>query len=349
MKRLFVVLLAVVGIVAYYWLNGSNSTGGGFSMPPPVISTDLVQREPVTETIEALGTTRAWEAVDITAKTSGKVNQVHFSDNTSVSKGDVIVELVADSEMAALREAEVNLREGERLLRHYQALDKTNAVSKTLIDEQAAKVAASRARVAAAHAELDDFVIQAPFSGLLGVREVSPGALVEPGDRITTLDDVHMLKLDFTVPERWLGHIQVGQSLATRSVAFPDKTFSAEITSLGTRVDAATRAMTIVARLPNPGSLLRPGMLLSITLTSAEREALLITEQALLQEGSEKFVFRVDGDNQVHRVAVETGLRTRGKVEILSGLNPGDQVVAEGTQKVRDGITVVLATTDLPQ
>ena len=340
MKKILLGLF-VAAIVAYwFWPEFSSAPDTPPGLLPPVVSVHEVQHQPVFERLEALGTTRAWEAVDITATVTGKVDAVHFRDNTSVEKGEVVVELDADRQRAALQEAEVNLREARRLLRHYLALDKRDAVSKTLLDEQQSKVAASEARLAAARAELDDFIIRAPFSGFLGVRRVSPGTLVTPGTLITTLDAIDTLKLTFSVPERWVGRLNPGQAVTSRSVAYPGEIFEARITSVGTRVDAATRAVEVQASLANPEHKLKPGMLLAVGLVSAERRALVVDEQAIQLEGSTRFVYRLDSDNRIHRVVVDSGVRQGAIVEVLSGLDAGDRVVAEGTQKVREGMQV---------
>src|SRR5690606_26047826 len=124
-------------------------------------------------------------------------------------------------------------------------------------------------RVNAARAKLAEFDIAAPFDGYLGVRHVSVGSLVAPGTLITTLDDIDPLRLDFTVPERWIGQIRPGQAVHAASVAYPGKQFEAEITSVGTRVDPVSRAVTVHASLANPEQQLRPGMLLSVRLDSS--------------------------------------------------------------------------------
>lgn len=343
MKRLLAVIIVLSAVGLYFWLDFSAQKGQGFSLPPPVVRLDEARLAPVVDIIEAVGTTRAWEAVDITAKTAGKVSAIHFPDNAAVAAGEVIVELDAGTERAQLREAEVILEEDKRLLRHYQTLLKTQAVSKTMLEEQQAKVKAAEARVRAARAELGEFDIVAPFGGYLGVRRVSVGALVTPGTLITTLDDIDPLRLDFTVPERWLGRLDDGLKMQVSTVAYPGEMFDAEITSIGTRIDAVTRAVSVYASLANPEGKLRPGMLLSVRIETNERQGLMISEQALLQEGSYRFVYRVDADRTVHRTEVASGSRRKGMVEIVEGLSAGDSVVAEGTQKIRDGVVVAIA------
>jgi membrane fusion protein (multidrug efflux system) len=308
-----------------------------------VVLTGEARLETVTDSIEALGTVRAREAVAITANVTAKVEKVGFDDNDRVERGAVLVELDDAIPLANLREAEVVMREDQRLLAHYQALDKRNAVSRTVLDEQRAKAAASEARVAAARAELAEYTIRAPFDGVLGTRQVSPGSLVSPGTVITTLDAIDTLRVDFTVPERWLSDLEPGQTIRATSVAYPDRVFEGKVASVGSRVDPVTRAVAIHARMENPELLLKPGMLLSIELVGRARPALLVSEKALVLEGAERYVYRVNGDNTVARQKVSTGRRLPGQVEIRAGLEPGDRVVVEGTQKVRDGTVVQLA------
>lgn len=343
LKKLLVVVLIAVGVALYFWYASSTGPTRSSTFSAPLVRTEPVAFAPITESLEALGTVRALEAVEITARVTGRVEALHFSDNSAVEEGAVLVELDAARERAALREAQVVLQEDRRLLDHYQTLDRTRAVSRTMLEEQQAKVAAAEARVAAAEAQLADFVIAAPFSGQLGVRQVSLGALVSPGTLITTLDAITTVKVDFTVPERWISQLATGQTVAATSVAWPGKVFEGRVESLGSRVDPATRAVFVHAEMDNAGLLLRPGMLLSIRLASEPRLALQVSEQALIQEGSQRYVFVVDDDSRVQRRTVDIGQRLEGSVEIIAGLAEGEQVIIEGSQKVRDGTQVDLA------
>lgn len=344
LKKLLVVALIVGGVVLYFWLSASpNQSVRSQAFSAPLVRTEAVAYAPIVETLEALGTVRALEAVEITARVTGRVEKLHFNDNSAVEEGTVLVELDAARERAALREAQVVLQEDRRLLDHYRTLDRTRAVSRTMLEEQEAKVAASEARLAAAEAQLADFVITAPFSGLLGLRQVSLGALVTPGTVITTLDAITTVKVDFTVPERWISQLAPGQTITATSAAWPGKAFEGRVVSLGSRVDVATRAVFVHAEMDNAELLMRPGMLLSIRLASEPRSALQVSEQALIQEGSQRYVFVVDGEHKVERRAVNIGQRLQGHVEIVSGLREGEQVIIEGSQKVRDGTRVTLA------
>lgn len=342
-KAAVFLVLAVVAVgVGYYVLRGGDTPAGGAGQQAPaqVVRTGEVRMEPLTDHLEAMATTSALQDVDVTANIAGKVMAVYFKSGQQVAAGDVLVELDDAIPRARLREAEAIEREDRRLLEHYETLDKTQAVSRNVLEEQRARVDISKARVETARAELAEFTIRAPFSGFLGGRLVSTGALVSPGTVITTLDNLDVLRVDFTVPERWLSRLVRGQAVTASSVAWPGIVFDAEVTSIGPRVDPATRAVRVRAHMRNSDLRLRPGMLLDLALVSDPRSALVVSEKALMQEGSERYVYLVDNDDTVVRQAVTTGQRRYGLVEILDGLDVGQKVVTEGIQKVREGSTV---------
>ena len=202
---------------------------------------------------------------------------------------------------------------------------------------------AAKARMDVVRAQLSDRVITAPFDGVLGLRQVSPGSLVTPGTPIATLDDVSVIKLDFSVPERYLAVLCEGQDVAAHSETYPDRDFAGKVASVDSRVDPVTRSVTVRAEVPNPDRLLRPGMLLSVRLYQAPRQAIVVPEIAVIQVGTEAFVYRVSKDQTAERVKVALGSRRRGEVEITSGLAAGDTIVSEGSVKLRDGARIASA------
>jgi membrane fusion protein (multidrug efflux system) len=221
-----------------------------------------------------------------------------------------------------------------------QALAQQQLVAATQLDVQKAARDAARARLEAQRATVGDRVIVAPFAGVLGLRQVSPGSLVTPGTVVTTLDDVSKILLDFSVPERSLGALGVGNTVRATSDAFPNETFEGRITSVGSRVDASTRALAARAEFDNPQRRLRPGMLLNVQLEQGSRQALQVPELALDQLGEQAFLYRVVGD-KVEHVPVKIGARRPGWVEILDGAKAGDRVVVEGLVKLKDGAKIV--------
>lgn len=310
---------------------------------PTEVITTQVQPSPWRDSIEALGTTRANESLTITAKVTETVARVNFSDGDLAEAGQVLVDLTGRAEVAQLEEARAASKEAQQQLDRQQDLVKAGTIARSQLDTQVAARDSARARMDAIRARLADRVITAPFDGVLGFRQVSPGTLVTPGTAIATLDDISVIKLDFSVPETFLGALAGGQKIIARSAAWPDQDFAGVVSTVDSRIDPVTRSVQVRAEIPNPERLLRPGMLMTVRLFRPERQALVIPELALLQVGSTAFVYRVNAEGAVEQANVSIGARRRGEVEIVSGLQAGDRIIVEGTVKVRPGARVVEA------
>ena len=308
----------------------------------PVTAQTLVPQT-WSDTIEALGTAKANESITLTAKIAETVRRVNFSDGHQVDAGDVLVELTSSQQAAQLADAQATAKDAQRQFDRQQDLVKQGTVSKALFDTSTAARDSSQAKVAAIRAQLADRVITAPFAGVLGLRQVSPGTLVQPGTAITTLDDIHVIKLDFAVSETELAALKPGLAVKARAPAYPQQVFEGRIESLDSRVDPATRALTVRALVANPDALLKPGMLLNVELYTRSRETLTVPELALVPVGSKQFVYRIDADGIAQQVEVSIGSRREGKVEVTSGLVAGERVVVEGTVSLRDGARVAIA------
>ncbi len=319
------------------------SNAAGKPQPPVAVVTALASSEPWVDQIEALGTARANESLTITAKVTETVARVNFSDGDLVSEGHLLVDLSGRVEVAGLEEAQANYTEALQQFRRQAELVEAGTIARSQLDSLVATRDAAKARMDATRARLADRVIVAPFAGLLGFRQVSPGTLVTPGTPIATLDDISVIKLDFSVPERFLSAVASGQSIAAHSAAWPDREFIGTVSTVGSRVDQVTRAVTLRAEILNPDRELRPGMLLTVSLMLPPRQAGVIPELALIQVGTAQSVFRVDESGSVAQVSVRSGSRRRGEVEIVEGLASGDRIVVEGVVKVRPGATVVEA------
>jgi membrane fusion protein, multidrug efflux system len=312
---------------------------GGRGNAPAFVAVTAVRSETVSQKLEALGNARANESVDISTKISNVVTAVRFGDGQRVNRGHVLVQLDDAQTRADVAAAEAAVAESERLYNRSRELMATEALSKAQFDQLEATLKANRARLASAQARFEDTVIRAPFSGRVGLRRVSVGTLISPGDVITTLDDTSVIKLDFSVPENFLSSLREGLSIRATAPAFPGRTFAGKVASIDSRVDMNTRAVTVRALLANEDGALRPGMFLNVALANDERESLVIPEQALTPEAERQFVFVV-ADGKAQRREVRIGSRRPGMVEVLAGLQAGEQVIVEGTQKVRDGIPV---------
>jgi membrane fusion protein (multidrug efflux system) len=342
-SRIFFPVLAPLCCMALLVGCRNDTTQGQDGPAATPVTTTTVNPVKWRDTIEALGTTRANESVVLTAKVSEIVRKVNFESGDVVEAGQVLVDLSSNAQLAGLEEAAAAYKEADRQLVRTQELAAQQLVPVSQLDTQRSARDAARARMDVVRAALEDRVITAPFNGILGLRQVSPGSLVTPGTPIATLDDISVIKLDFSVPERFLAVLGRDQDITARSATYPDREFRGKVASVDSRVDPVTRSVTVRALIPNPDSLLRPGMLMSVLLYQDPRETLVVPELAVLQTGMESFIYRVTAEQTAERVKVQLGSRRKGEVEITEGLSAGDRIVVEGTVKLRDGTRVVEA------
>jgi membrane fusion protein (multidrug efflux system) len=323
---------------------GRPPAGGGFgagrpAAQPPLVTVQRAHRDSLFDVVEALGTAQANESVTLTAKVTDTVRRVNFEDGDYVEAGAVLIELTNQEEEAALAEARANLDDAESQLRRLEDLSSRGLTAASDLDVARSRAAATRARLNSVVARLRDRLIQAPFSGLLGFRQVSPGTMLSPNTAITSIDDISTIKLDFTVPESAIGTMTPGAKVIAKSVSFPDREFEGIVRTVGSRVDPVTRAITVRAHIVNADRALRPGMLLTVQVVTAERVALVVPEGAVFQVQNRAYVYAVDGDT-VHQRQIDVGGRRFGVVEVLDGLAEGDLIVVEGIIKLREGARV---------
>ena len=303
----------------------------------PVLKTDFADQ------VEALGTTKANETVVITTDRSEKITEIHFEDGQLVKKGDVLVSLDKIQEEAQLRAAEALTAETKNAYDRAKGLSGNSALPKATLQERLADLRQSQAETEAVKAGLESFEIKAPFNGVLGLREVSVGTLIQPGERITTLDDLDQIKVDFDVPSIFLATLKSGQSIQGHIDAFAEREFFGTVHTVNTQIDPITRTVKVRAIIPNEDHVLKPGLLMGITLFKNPREALLIREEALIKRGEKDYVFVIvqNGENMIAKqTEITIGARKVGIIEVLSGLKEGEQVVTHGIIKLRDGAPV---------
>jgi len=307
----------------------------------PVIAAEA-RVDTIHDRIEALGTLQANESVLLTASVTETVSAIHFNDGQHVEAGTVLVEMRRDEEQALLQEAQSRFEEARRQYERIKPLQEGGAAPASLIDERLRNYETSRAQLAVIEARLRDRVIIAPFDGVLGLRNISVGALVTPGDHIVTLDDISVMKLDFSIPSTFIPAINIGVPIEARSRMYPGEVFLGEIASIGSRIDPVTRSVVIRALLPNPDSRLRPGALMTVDLLKNERSAVVIPEEAIVSEGTAKFVYviKTEDGNKLEKREITSGARSPGTLEVISGLNSGELIVAHGTIRARQDMTV---------
>ncbi|MGC1478861.1 MAG: efflux RND transporter periplasmic adaptor subunit [Chthoniobacterales bacterium] len=322
----------------------SVAFGQGAPGPAPVI-VEASKREEFVDRVEALGTLRANESVDLMATVTESVVRVGFEDGERVTKGQVLVEMVGAEEEARLLEARAEARQAKQQYDRAVQLSKSGASSKSTLDEAKRDYDTARARWGAIESQIGDFVIQAPFDGVVGLRNVSVGAMVRPGEMITTIDDDSVMKLDFTVPSTFLPVLEAGVPIRAGARAFPGETFAGEIRMVGSRVDPVTRSVTVRAMLPNEDRKLRPGLLMTVEVLNNPREAVSVPEEALRPVGTRTNVLTVDESGEsvvVKEREVTVGARRGGRVEILTGLEAGEKVVTRGAMTAGDGAVVTV-------
>lgn len=316
---------------------------------PDVIVAEA-KSEPWTDRTEALGTLRANESVVVTANVTETISDIHFEDGQRVNAGDILVEMTSAEEDALLEEVRARVDEAERQYDRVQSLAERGSASASLLDERRRELDTARATLVAVESRLKDRVVKAPFAGVVGLRNISLGALVEPGDVITTLDDDRTMKLDFTVPSIFLPSLRPGLAIEARAPALGEQRFDGEISAVDTRVDPVTRSVQVRALLPNPERVLRPGLLMRVELLRNPRRAPTLPEEALLHRGDDHFVLALtqgdDGATLAERRQVQIGARRPGFVEITDGLQAGARVITHGNDKAKPGEPVSVMAVD---
>ncbi|HWU13100.1 MAG TPA: efflux RND transporter periplasmic adaptor subunit [Caulobacter sp.] len=317
-----------------------GAAGGGRATP---VSQVVAQPRAFTDRIEVLGVAKGRQSVTITSNTAELITAVHFRDGQTVSKGQVLVELKADQETAGIAEAQAQLAQAEREYTRWKTLADRGIAPRASAEQYMAARDTARAALAAASAQKLDKVIRAPFSGRVGISDIAPGALISPGTPIVSLDDVSLIRVDFSVPDRYLPVLREGLTITARPDALPGESFIGRIAQIDTRIDPTTRALKARAEFPNADGRLKPGMLIKVGIDQGQRQAVAVPEAAVQFEGLQASVFLIGKGPKglvARRASVQTGVDADGFIEITSGLKAGDKIVGDGLNRVQDGAPV---------
>jgi membrane fusion protein (multidrug efflux system) len=323
---------------------GPASGGPGAGAPQAVtVEAARVVRAALPQVITAVGSLRSDESVTLRPEVAGRIATIGFAEGQRVQKGALLVRLDPTVNEAEVKQARANMTLAKSKYDRAVDLAKSNFISGQARDEAESNMKVADAALAVAEAKLAKMEIKAPFSGIIGLRQVSVGDYVKEGADLVNLEAVDPLKVDFRVPEIYLKQVRAGQALEIALDAIPGRTYAGRVFAINPLVDAAGRAIVIRAQVSNPDTSLRPGMFARVRLITEERrDALVVPEQALVPFGSEQFVFRVV-DGKAQRARVEIGQRGDGKVEIRQGVGPEDVIVVAGQLKLRDGVPVTLS------
>ncbi len=296
----------------------------------------------VEDELSAVGTLNAAESVMVRPEIAGRVTELPFKEGQVVPKGGKVV-LIDASELQAAAAASRADASTERLkYSHARELLDKNFISQEAVDVARGAMEKAQARVQEDEARLAKTVIRAPFPGILGLRQISPGAYVKAGDDVVRLENVSSLKLDFRVPEMYASRIHAGQTVSVRTDAFPGVKFAGQVYATEPGLDEKTRTVVARAEVANVDGRLRPGMFARVGLLLETRpKAVVVPEQAIWPQGRDSFVYRVvDGKAALTKVVI--GVRSPGQVEIAGGVQPGEWVVTDGQMKIKDGAPVTV-------
>lgn len=320
---------------------GGNNAGGGFTPPPTPVETAFVTPRTVTDRFEAVGTVDAGESILVVAEIEGVVESIPYEEGGFVRKGDLIAQLDDDQLAAEMARAEALRDQRQASFDRIKTVVDLGAGAPQDLDDAAAALKVTEADVRLAETRLRKTRITAPFSGLVGARRISPGAFLRPGGVVTELAQIDEVRLNFSVPERYLSQLKRGSEVTVSTTAFPDYELTGTIDVVEPILDAGTRSARVVARVRNPGRRFRPGMSANVAAVLSQRQdALTVPAEAVFVDGAQPYVFRLAEDSTVTRAAVTLGTRLPDIVEVVAGLDQGDRVVRAGHQKLYDGAKV---------
>ncbi|MFY8327783.1 efflux RND transporter periplasmic adaptor subunit [Pseudoalteromonas sp. ZZD1] len=341
-KALFpFIITLLLGLCVYLYLPSSQGEQLGYTPAATQVTAHTVASEENAVLIEAIGSARANQAIYIKSAQNDYVTDIFFNDGDLVSKGQKLVQLQSQQEELTVKELAINLREEKRQLERLTELSRSQATAKSLLEEQLSRVDATQTQLENAKTKLAEMTIKAPFSGILGKRQISIGAYVSNTTIITSLDDISIIKVDFKVPEKYLAQLSLGMKVMTQNDAYPEKTFTGKVTHVSARIDAVTRSVEVTASFSNKSGLLRPGMLLNTALQLSSDQAMMVPEKAVIPQQDKHYVFQIE-DGVATKVEVHVAGRHNGWVAIDQGISNGQQIVTEGIIKIRSGSKVTV-------
>jgi len=316
--------------------------GAAAAKPGMPVRAEPVKIARIVDDVSAVGSLLAEESVSIRPEIDGRIVGLHFQEGQAVSAGAKLVTIDSSEVEAQVAGVKADLKTEEQRLARTQELYEQKFISKDALDVQNGNTSRLKAKLREAESRLAKTVIRAPFAGVLGLRQVSPGAYVKAGNDIVRLENVSSIKVDFSIPETYLAKVRPNQEIAVKLDAYPGEEFKGRVYAVEPVVDERTRTIAMRARIPNRGFKLKPGMFVRVAITLDSRpNAVVVPEQAIWPQGHESFVFRVV-DGKAALTKVDIGNRAPGTVEILKGLAANDVVVTDGQIKLKDGAPVTV-------
>lgn len=353
-KRLFLVLgvmAVLLGGLGFFKFRQIESAvqAGGFQPPPEAVTSVVTQREQWPATMAVIGTTEAVHGVIVSADLPGTVARINFDSGKPVREGEVLVELDTRQERAQLASLEAQSELARQNFARNQELVNAGVISRQEFDQATSQQKATEANVAEIKATIARKTIRAPFSGILGIRKVNLGQYLSAGTPIVSNQTLNPIYVNFGVPQQEATKVKIGRSLRVTAEDIAGKVFAGNVTAIDSEVDQTTRNIQIQATLSNPESKLRPGMFVQVELPlGASRDVIALPASAINYAPYGDSVFIItdlkDPKGQTYRGVKQQFVKIQGargdQVAVISGLNPGDEVVTSGVFKLRNGAAV---------
>ncbi len=347
---LFVTFLQIAGCTSSD--DPGNDETSSLSRTP--VKVQSVRSRTLEATVEAIGTLRADRTVRVSPEIAGRIESVNFTEGAALKKGEILVQLDDDklrqqyqARRQALNEAQANLENARRTYRRNKRLRKNDMVSEQQYDDSEAAFEAAKARVRQLRAQvkearerLDDATIEAPYTGVIGSRDVDPGNYVRPGDVLSVLYRVKPLEVQFTVPGHLAERVQEGQSVRAHVSSLSNTVLRGEVFFVSPSVREETRDLLVKARIRNPNRVAKPGSFARIELTLKTRHNRPVVPSEALIGTTEGYILFAVKNGKAYRQSVKIGIRKPGMVEIREGIKPEQRVVVAGHQNLSDGTPV---------
>ncbi|SRR5229473_885357 len=349
MLGLMVVLLGSLGFVKFKQVQSAVQAAGGFQPPPEAVTTVIAQRQEWPSSLAMIGTLEAVQGVVVSADLPGTVARIAFVSGQSVREGDVLVELDTRQERAQLAALEAQRELAGVNFSRMQQLVNEGVISRAEYDRATADQKQTEANVAEIRATIQRKTIRAPFSGVLGIRKVNLGQYLSGGSAIVSVESLNPIYVNFGVPQQASGQVQIRRSLRLTAENLPGQVFTGQVTAVDSIVDEATRNVQVQATLANTGGKLRPGMFVQVELgLGANRPVITLPATAINYAPYGDTVYVVtdlkDPNGKPYRGVRQQFVKIEGsrgdQVGIVSGVNPGDEIVSSGVFKLRNGAAV---------
>jgi membrane fusion protein (multidrug efflux system) len=335
-------LVVLLPLIIYSGCSKQEAGSGNYSMPPTPVEVARVKQETVTDMFEAVGTIEANEAINVVSEIDGAVINLPFEEGSFIRKGALIAQLDDSQLSAEVTRTEAIYEQSKSSYDRVKKVVDQKAGTLQDLDDAGAALKVAKANLELAKARLSKTRITAPFDGTIGARRVSIGSFLRTGDIITEFANIDAIRVTFSAPERYLSQLRRGAEVTVSSTAYTDHNVNGKIIVIEPVLDPATRNVSIVAQVPNPGRKFLPGMSANVSAVLSERpNSLTIPSEAVFANGDQSFVFVVKKDSTVTRVPIKLGIQLATVVEIDEGLKPGDIIVKAGYQKLFEGAKIM--------